>query len=303
MSDQQLKELVGGVDVSDCSRVDVSALMQRGHRRSQFERVGVVAVALLMVVAFGGTLWAMRPGKTASPAATSPTPSHSSMSAIPGHPPYTPPAPLKVAAGSSVDLAGTGATLQLGYGTACLTGLIPPETLVAVRCASVSELSSTTAVVDRSAAYGATAVFFGVTKCGPQAVDYYLSDSISQLRVAGQIYEVSSGSDKFCAYSVETPSSEGSPPPGRLAFSAANETPATPLPIAFVTVPDVVGLTLEEARKRLNAVGLNRLRTTPTPDVLNSAVVVAQSPSPGSKMAPMNEVVLTVAPITIGTGG
>ena len=77
MSDQQLKELVGGVDVSDCSRVDVSALMQRGHRRSQFERVGVVAVALLMVVAFGGTLWAMRPGKTASPAATSPTPSHS----------------------------------------------------------------------------------------------------------------------------------------------------------------------------------------------------------------------------------
>ena len=72
---------------------------------------------------------------------------------------------------------------------------------------------------------------------------------------------------------------------------------------SFVTVPDVVGLTLDEARVRLNAVGLNRLRTTPTPDVLNSAVVVAQSPMPGSKMAPMNEVVLTVAPITIPTAG
>lgn len=33
------------------------------------------------------------------------------------------------------------------------------------------------------------------------------------------------------------------------------------------------------------------------------SMVIAQSPSPGSKLVPMNEVVLTVAPITIGTAG
>lgn len=312
-TEQELQDIVRDLDVTDCARVDVDVLMRCSRRSRHSERWAVAAVLLVLVAGSAGALWSLRPAPE-GPSAAGPTavaqPSTTPIT-DPGGPTSPSPGPggveprtrIAVPAGGVVDLAGTGATVTFSVGRVCLIGLIPPESLVAVRCATTSELTGTTTVVARSAAWGPTAVFFGVTTCDAQAVDYYVKDASSRFRVAGQVYEVGRGPGAFCAYAVVTPSSGGSPPSGDLAFSAASPLIPTPLPMAFVTVPDVVGLSLDEARERLNTVGLNRLRTTPTPDVLNSAVVVAQSPMPGSTMAPMNEVVLTVAPITTRTAG
>ncbi|HET6691922.1 MAG TPA: PASTA domain-containing protein [Miltoncostaeaceae bacterium] len=81
-----------------------------------------------------------------------------------------------------------------------------------------------------------------------------------------------------------------------VATPAATTSTTTPAPPATIAVPDVTGLTSEDASDRLVAAGLQPGTVTEAPaDGVPAGQITAQSPSAGTEVAPRTKVDVTVA--------